>query len=235
MDADRPIMLGGRVMAHTVILPKDIKMSKYLVIFVFLTLLNPAFSVANSSEESPSINWSALSKTFQAYVEYPSATNASSVIKLLPESEHVKYTGSKIESEAIEVIYQGLPMLQRQVEARERHATQLAFRLMTITDGASSEALDIMLGKLIRIDPKLFLEELSKSNYIKIGQYRFDGLVGNEGEEFVDKEQAQCLEQRLRIESLSKIKDNNLLPLRDICISNLDDMLNKYCGKYNKR
>lgn len=209
-------------------------MNKYLAIFAFLLLFHPAFTFAKSTEESPSINWSALSKTFQAYVEYPSATNASKVTKLLPESEHVKYTGSKIENEAIEVIYQGLPMLQRQVEAREKQAARLAFRLMTITDGASSEALDIMLGKLIRIDPKLFLEELRKSNYIKIGQYRFDGLVGNEGDEFVDKEQAQCLEQRLRIESLSKIKENILLPLRDICISTLNDSLNKYCGQYNK-
>jgi hypothetical protein len=205
------------------------------VIFIILTFLNPALSVAKSSIESSSVNWTALSKTFQAYVEYPSAANASSVIKLLPKSEKVKYTGSNTENEAIEVIYQGMPMLQRQVEARDRQATRLAFRLMTITDGASSEALDIMLGKLIRIDPKLFLEELRKSNYIKIGQYRFDGLVGNEGEEFVDKELAQCLEQRLRIESLSKIKDNNLLPLRDICISTLNDSLNKYCGQYNKR
>jgi hypothetical protein len=210
-------------------------MNKCLVIFIILIFLNPALSVAKSSKESSSVNWPALSKTFQAYVEYPSATNASSVIKLLPKSEKVKFTGSNTENEAIEVIYQGMPMLQRQVEARDRQATRLAFRLMTITDGASSEALDIMLGKLIRIDPKLFLEELRKSNYIKIGQYRFDGLVGNEGEEFVDKEQAQCLEQRLRIESLSKIKDTNLLPLRDICISTLNDSLNKYCGQYNKR
>jgi len=210
-------------------------MKNYVLFFVLLYFLNPAITLAKSSDESPIVNWTALSKSFQAYVEYPSSANAESVIKLLPESGQVNYTGSENEKEANEVVYKGLPMLQRQVEARERQAIRLAFRLMTISDGAVSEDLDIMLGKLIRIDPKIFLEELSKTNIMKSDQYYFDGLVGNEGQEFVDKEQAQCLEKSLRIEALSTISDKNLLPLRDICIDKLNEIKKEYCGKYNKR
>ena len=106
-------------------------------------------------------------------------------------------------------------MLERQVEARDPEAVRLAFALYSVMDGAAMEDLDIMLGKLIRIDAALFLRELSRrSDRTKY----LEGLLGNQGEELVDRIRAKCLETKLRITALERVSDSDLRQLRDECL-----------------
>ena len=130
--------------------------------------------------------------------------NATHVIDLLPESGHVEYTSERKEQEAIEFVYQNLDMLERQVISRDPHAIKLAFRLMTIADGAFAEGLEIVLGQLIRIDPALFLRQLKEAEDQIIG---LGGLIGNYGDIYVDKIEAHRLETDKRIYALEGVTD----------------------------
>ncbi len=117
-------------------------------------------------------------------------------------------------------------MLERQVLSKDRVAVKLAFRLRSIADGGFSEDLSIVLGTLIRIDPKLFLEELRNA---KPQVQRLGPLLANEGAVYVDRMRAQCLENQLRIESLESVKDPSLDNIRNKCIEVLMETYTRYC------
>ena len=92
----------------------------------------------------------------------------------------------------------------------------MAFKMMNIADGGFAEDLDIMLGQLIRVDPRLFLGELKRSGRTVTG-----GLVGNFGGEYVDKMKAQQLEITMRIAALQSVRDPELRAIRDRCVKEL--------------
>jgi len=75
-------------------------------------------------------------------------------------------------------------------------AVRIAFRMYNMSDGAFSEYLDQMLGSLITINPQMFLEELKPR--FKITE-RFDALVGNLGEKYVDNEDSSRLKRSVEL------------------------------------
>jgi hypothetical protein len=96
---------------------------------------------------------------------------------------------------------------------------------MAIADGGFAEDLDIMLGSLIRINPRLFLEGLNEFRvFVEI-----DGLIGNLGGQYVDRPKAKCYEKQLRINVLSKVNDPKLKGVRDKCVASLRHQIKKYC------
>ncbi len=191
-------------------------------IFLFSSISN-----ATSNDTTPSVNWAALKSAFEEYANYPTGDNAKKATALLP-SEHISYTGEEDEDETIKFIYERyqLGMLERQVISGERQAVRLAYNLISIADGAFAEDLDIMLGQLIRINPTLFLEGLNEYQGLV---ERFDALAGNKGDVYVDRLKAQCYEMKLRIDSLSKVKEPHLKYVKNKCIEALRDSLNRYC------
>ena len=97
---------------------------------------------------------------------------------------------------------------------------------MSISDGAFSKCLDFILGRLINIDPLLFLKELKlRENEI----VRYDALLGNTGAEFADRPQDQCKELKKRMNSLRSVNDKDLLKIRNRCIEELDNQIERYC------
>jgi len=196
-------------------------------VLIPLLILLGSSSPANSQIENTQLDWSSLQEAFKTYAEYPSSENAMKIVEILPDS-HVAYNGSKQEKEALDFIYnwEQFRMLERQVFSRDRVAVKLAFKLRSIADGGFSEDLDIMLGTLVRIDPKLFLEELSSA---KPEVQQLDHLLANEGAIYVDRMDAQCLENQLRIKSLESIKDTSLKKIKYRCIETLNKIYTKYC------
>jgi hypothetical protein len=176
--------------------------------------------------KNPVVDWNDLFNAFKTYLSDPSDKNAERVINFLPKTGHVKFSGSKREFEVFDFIYQNLETVGRQVYAKKKLSTRLAFRLMSISDGAFSEELDIILGRLINIDPLLFLKELKlRENEI----VRYDALLGNTGEEFVDRPQDECKELRKRIDSLQSVNDKDLIQIRNRCIKELKKEIEQYC------
>jgi hypothetical protein len=109
-----------------------------------------------------------------------------------------------------------LMMLEAQVLSRDIEAVRLAFRLRQTADGHFVEMLDVMLGRLIRIDASLFLREVLRAG---VPAQLLDSLVGNFGPEYVDRTEAQAYEAAQRIAALSNVTDSKLKAVRKRCIA----------------
>jgi hypothetical protein len=149
---------------------------------------------------------------WETYLEYPSPENATLV-------RNAQYTDSSVRDQSLAW---DLSLLEVQVISRDREAVRLAFRLFAESDGEYSEILDIMLGRLIRIDPMLFLEELKgqEQNTKEMG-----GLLGNVGQEYVDRLGGRIYEVEQRIAALMTVTDPELLEIRAACVDELNSML----------
>lgn len=203
--------------------------TKYLRHFCSLCLaLTAAISGAPASapqeQSSVVVDWDKVHQAWEAYLSYPSGEKAYKVAALLPGS--VWHPGDQVDKEKFEGVFyrmEGtLGFLERQVYSSDQAAVRLAFRLYSIADGSFAEALDILLGALIRINPRLFLEELSNNRPLVL---RLDSLVGNTGPEYVDRSQADRLEMSLRVRALERVKGRSLRKTRDECIRALEDQL----------
>jgi hypothetical protein len=144
---------------------------------------------------------------WEAYLNDPTPKNAASV-------SEVSYSAGTLDSNPVS---EDLDLLEAEVLSGDRYAVRLAFRLLKHSDGHAGEALCITLGRLIRANPRLFLEELKVAG----SQDRLDALVGNFGVGFVDRPHALSQERRKRIEALKTITSPTLSKVRDACILEL--------------
>ena len=108
--------------------------------------------------------------------------------------------------------------LEASALAGKRDAIRALFNLQTRSDGAVSEYIDIVLGSTIRKNPKVFLEELKRSEK----KTRLDALVGNTGPDLVDRFEEQAVELKRRREALRTVHEPSLIEVRDACIRELD-------------
>jgi hypothetical protein len=144
--------------------------------------------------------------SWEKYLKEPTPENAGKIKK-------VEYSSA---DERENNLLRDLYLLEIQVISSDREAGRLAFRLISEAEGHYGEMLCIMLGRLIRIDPKLFLEELKNHRNLILS---LGHLVGNFGPEYVDRLEAGLYEARMRIVALKKINDPPLLRIRDECIA----------------
>lgn len=146
--------------------------------------------------------------TWEVYLEYPSSQNAAQV-------DSLRYTES---TDRMEDVEWDLSLLEVQVISCDREAVRLAFRLVPQMDGLLAEIIDFMLGRLIRINPTLFLQELKNHGE---GVPSLGHHVSNFGEVYVDRWQAKEYEAEQRIQSLQTVVDSDLAEIRDECIAEL--------------
>lgn len=165
--------------------------------------------------------WQEIAKRISEYAAAPSPSTATAALNVIPKTS-VTFTNSPEENEANEVIYATGPMrvLEKHVLMKERASVALAFRMRHIADGAFLEDLDITLGKLIRVDPEMFLSELKRAH---VSVRAMDGLVGNLGDEYVDQMERQCEEMALRRKALQSVAQSSLLQTREKALSALDE------------
>jgi hypothetical protein len=143
---------------------------------------------------------------WERYLRVPSPANARAVREI-----------SYGDPAGREHLFDDLDVLAVQVLSRDAEAADLAFRLMA--DGHLGEQLDILLGRLVRIDPELFLATLARHR--RKGEALGWG-AGNFGEEYVDRLEAQRYEAAARIAALKSVADPALAGLRDRCIASLE-------------
>ena len=102
---------------------------------------------------------------------------------------------------------------------RERESVRLAFRMREIADGAFLEDLEIILGKLIRPAPDLFLAELQRAH---VPPGALGGLVGNLGGSYDDKMREQCAELRRRMKAVRGVRTPYLQEPKEQVLSALE-------------
>jgi hypothetical protein len=203
-------------------------MKSFRKLIIFTIIFIPSLSNAATGHDINRFDWHKLKIAFESYVNYPTGANAAKVSALLPKNTHVKYTNETQEQDTLTFIRDAsqLDMLERQVISGDREAVRLAFNLFAVADGGFAGDLSIMLGSLIRVHPKLFLDGLSEFPGLMLP---IGALVGNPGYEFVDRIEARCYEYQLRIDSLKRVTEPKLKNLRDRCIEHLQKDINKYC------
>ncbi len=155
---------------------------------------------------------------FRAYQKNPSDRNAELLYEALPESGHagLDNTGREIFGE----IGDNLGTLEKQVLKGQRNSVKVAFRMFTISDGAFTEWLQIMLGKLITKNPEMFLEELKTHLHLCR-----ELPIYNLGPEFVDKLDERIDEYKLRINALETVSASDLADIKERCIELLEKRL----------
>lgn len=110
------------------------------------------------------------------------------------------------------------------VQAGNPEAVETVFALTTA--GASAEAQDIVLGRLIPRHPRLFLEALQHSQFAHC-KACLPGLLGNLGVDYVDHFAAQERELKKRRNALHGIRVKALTALRNTCITELNRQIRR--------
>ena len=166
-----------------------------------------------------STNWRIRAAAWRSYISSPSPRNGERLYKLLPSvTDH----SIALDSSSYWAIYGDLWSLKQLVVKQERAAVKIAFKLFAICDADFCETLNEILGPLIRINPTMFLEELSRHRRL-VGH--LGGLVGSLGDEFVDQRSRTLRELELRVNSLKTVQKPALHSMRDECIAELNGEL----------
>ena len=149
--------------------------------------------VSNSQAETP----------WERFTVRPTSENARAV-------REMEYSDKTIDLQRIEY---DLMLLEVQVTASDPEAVDLAFRILEKSNSHVAELLDEMIGRLIRINPRLFLRAAQRHRAVVDGW-----LVGNFGEAYVDREIAHAYERDKRVGALLTVKETALAQVRDECI-----------------
>ncbi len=143
---------------------------------------------------------------WEQYLSQPTSQNAKAVTQ-------IAYSQGSVEPDQSE---SDLDLLAVQVVSSDLEAVRLAFRLRSRADGHLGEIIDIMLGRLIRINPRLFLTTLHEQSGAEV---RLDSLLGNFGGAYVDRDMAHQYEAERRRAALLTVTDRGLVSIRDKCVS----------------
>jgi len=114
--------------------------------------------------------------------------------------------------------------LQASAEKGNRLAIRKLFELYKRSDGAVSEDIDVALGHTIRRFPRLFLEELQRSGRADCDRC-LPSLVGNTGEELVDRFHAQVKELTRRQKALTRVSEKSTENLRNKLVQILEQQI----------
>ncbi len=184
-------------------------------LITFILTLISLTSLAQTSK------WVDFEMTWNKYMGQPTHENAVKVYRQLPD----KVMGKDLPDERLtNKIFEDWDKIGKKISTGNKDAIQIGFKLFTIADGAFQEDLGIDLGRLIVINPKLFLQELRSHRHLIVS---LEGLVGNYGEEFVDQKELQLKETEKRIKSLETVNDSALASARTECLKELKDKSNR--------
>jgi hypothetical protein len=168
-----------------------------------------------------SFSWNGLHQLLVQYERNPNKSNTMKVYNYLsfytPSNKRTDTLGLH---NTFESAWAQLGTIERQVFSGKRFAVKLCFKLFIIADGAFAEDLDIILTKLIKTNPRLFLQEL------KVHRQLFGrGLIfQNFGPEFVDVEdEVRKKEINVHVRALKSIEDSALMEVRDEMIQAYKD------------
>jgi len=195
-------------------------------------ILGSLFSISGSTQTNTEVtDWDEILNAAQTYFTSPTSKNAHKFYAVLPtKTRNWEETFKGDFEKARSLIWDNLDVLNKQVLKADRNAVKIAIWLFNIMDGIYSEWLVSMLGDLIRVDPKMFLEEIGggpakylvyDSGYILCNGYILSG-------ESTASKEAQRKELELRIKALETVKDVNLAGFRDECIEIIRKHINEY-------
>jgi hypothetical protein len=174
-----------------------------------------------SSQESKikDIDWIRVRDAFEAYCQLPSVENADRILAVTPDGHGYKEGDFKEFAATIRYIFDGRPfkVLNKLVHKGDRSALRVALRTLYFSLGCD-DMVCILIGKSIRVDPIMFLEEFKASG---LERAWLDLIVTGFGWEDEGYPELSDREIRLRLRSLQSVDRPALIDIRDICINRL--------------
>jgi hypothetical protein len=178
-------------------------------------------------------DWDKIMNTAQTYFATPTSENAHEFYAALPTKKGDWGTLKGDRKKAESFIWDNLDVLDKKVLKPYRNAVKIAVGLFPISDGIYGEWLNNMLGDLIRVDPKMFLEETGGrlAELRKRGSWNDGYILCNgtilDGESTASNE-TKLKELKLRIVALKTVKDESLAGLRDECIKIIERRISTF-------
>lgn len=176
------------------------------------------------------LNWEDLKAVYYAYINCPSHENAKALLDALPLKRPGKTIGDAERTQLHIFGGANFPILYSEVQAGDRLAVEIMFRIYNIAAGAYSESAGTVLAGLVRSKPRLFIEVLSVYKDLEV----LKGLgcpVDFVGEGYESHPYALKHEYEKRIEALESVKDPIYSEIIETCIKILRDSIKKYAQK----
>jgi len=167
------------------------------------------------------VDWDSLRASFAHYAKEPTDENAGKVASFLPRGLGYSAPSSARRNhlETERFVLKHLGPLEGQIFRGKSPSVKLAYRFYTVADGELAESLDIMLGKLICRNPRLFLRELKANRHLVS---RLDSILMNYGSDFAGDEAGHAAEFKHRLKCLRKVRDPELQEIRDECVEYME-------------
>jgi hypothetical protein len=187
---------------------------------IILLLLLAPLGGAQSSVSPP--DWDKILKAGQTYFNDPTSANSLELYKALPETQVRSVRDGQEFRDVFYFFDAHLGALEHHVLLADRNAVRVAVRLWTIADGAFAEVLSEMLGDLIQVDPKMFIEEIRNfpwpKDYGDFDEWLSQGnILCAAGIEVSEEIRRKKLESRIR--ALETVTDSRFAKVRDHYIS----------------
>jgi len=110
----------------------------------------------------------------------------------------------------------------KNVAAGKSKYMSIAFDLLPLLDGAAAEETSISLGRAIPHAPLIFLIQLR--DHIKNIE-RLDVLLGNLGDEYVDKLNESTVELKKRLQAIQNVDDPSLIQIKKTVVEEFNSQL----------
>lgn len=172
--------------------------------------------------QEPTVNWDSVMRAAKTYFSTPSSENALALYNALPKTqirgEDKDFSEGSAYVKASNYIFDNLSLLEKQVTKPDRNAVKVAVRLWSIADGAFAEWLCDMLYGVVRVDPRMFLEEFSclPGTYQEmvdvLGSVLHGGVRLFGGKTF--KAEAALEELETRVKALESVESDDLLVIK---------------------
>jgi hypothetical protein len=200
------------------------------LLILFWPLANMFLDADYYDEEK--LDWPHIIGAYDHFIESPSdETLKQFLITLPPPSELDKEYNIYSTGDEIKYIlrHDNFPVLRAEMMAGNKYATEAMFRLLNLSDGGPMTTIMIILGDLIRVNPRLFLETLMKyKDTLAIKRLGYPVYVV--GPAYADRPEARHYELEMRKESLEAVREKEYENIQKECIKLLKDRINVPLG-----
>ena len=205
-----------------------------LMIFIFYSIVYfSIYQFGFSEEKTPVIDWKSLNKSWDAYIDYPSSNNLEKISMLLPylkwekyydQLSNILYGGRSLLNDMLKYLW----LLEKEAYSGNKWAVTILHKFVPIYNGEKKQDVISILSNLIRINPSLFLEEMSQQMENIDSDDFYSILCYLDSVYYTDKIKAQYREIDLRIKSLETVKKESLNLVKAKCIEVLMERKNGY-------
>lgn len=191
----------------------------FIILFIVILAISFMGHGYSAAQETKRITWPEFKELINVFLNNPSKDNAEIILGFLPAQRN-NIDKREWKEDLLEYcVMRGdcSWILTYEIFSGNIYAARIARRLLNISDGAATEELCDTFGRLIRINPKLFLE-IFYENYDPV----FLECAVLMSMFWDGQERYRRYNYIRRIESLRTVTDPELKGIRDHCITILE-------------